>query len=336
MSTNCVEKGESEFDKEDMARCTDIYIFLVPSMLNVLEKALICYEILDKDRKDVQQGGITYTHLQIVNNVIATLLQLIHSASKYNPRPPANLHIVEPVRNGINPRLREVHQFFSKVIYRHEADLAHQARREEGARQAALRLEQEERRNHQEAYTTHWQDKWQKLHMERRLAEGGIPSTKKLIHLALPQYDIDHNGQRFERAEVFQPRVGPPPGLVEAASKVEWRQLELSALADGLRQYDGPLVLEKVIRKHCGRGGELNRFNVTQIATVAAILREVLMKEAEDGGVQVQTWVDKIPVWTKIQQAIGKENEDDMERIEDEEQEVDGDVEMVMDGLFVE
>lgn len=320
-------------DETNVTRCYDIYVHLVPRLLEVLETALACYETMDKEREDVQGGQITITHLEIVNGIIKTIVDLIKGAQNYK-RPKTTSRIFLPIRENIKPPLERVHSAFSTCILEHHLGVRDMRRRQSDARHATLKLEQEQRLSRQEERITRCRDKWHRLHAERRIAEGGIPTTKKLIHLELPRYDIDHNGNKFERAQIFHPRTGPPPGLVDLASKEVWKQLELSALADGLREYAGPLVLERVIRKYCGRSGELNRFNVTQIATVAAMMREVLVQQATDASEEVPTWVKGIPVWTKMMHPLGKENEE--EEVELGAEEGGDDVEVVEEGLFVQ
>lgn len=298
----CEGSEEVPFDRANSKRCCNIYAHLVPSLVKLLRSSLLCYEKLDQD--DGTDGQITTPHLQIVNGIIKLILVLIQGVRQYN-NPPTEHHLVEPVRNRINPPLRQVHAHFHTRIQIQYMQLTIQAEREDQARQTALRLEQEERRSRQQARIAIWQTKWLRLHEERFWADGGILSEAKRKHLALPKYDIDQNGMRFERAEVFHPRVGPPPGLVDLATRQQWTMVQLSALADGLKLYTGPHVFERIFRKYCRRGAELDRYNVTEIVTTAANLRDVLTERGE-----VEEWVTAIPMWTKTHEALGKENEE--------------------------
>lgn len=313
-----LRKGDLDnpFDEQNAVRCCDIYVFLVPNLLKLLRSSLICFETLDEVAGT--EGQLTIAHLGVVNRIIRMLLDLIAGSAKYD-RPVSDLHIVEPVRNRINPVLRAVHQRYATIIHRHEYVQAQQKEREEQARQNALRLEQEERYSRQQARIAVWQNKWVQLHEERFWAEGGIMNEAKRKHLELPKYDIDQNGMRFERTELFLPRVGPPPGLVDRASKLPWTMVELSALGDGLKQYSGPHVFERIFRKYCRRGAELNKYSVTQIVTMAVMVKEAWIKWAGENGVAMEKWAEDVPVWTKAHEAIGKENEE-IEQVEVETQ----------------
>ena len=155
------------------------------------------------------------------------------------------------------------------------------------------------------------EEKWKRLHEERQWIEGGLIPTAKAKHLAFPDHyiEIDEDGLPFEREQLFVRRVGPPPGLVDEALARQWSMVELSSLCDGLKQYSGPFVFEKVFRRYCGKGRELNKYNVTEIVTVAAALREQLTLDQESKYGEVEEWIAAIPVWTRAH-ALGKENED--------------------------
>ena len=135
---------------------------------------------------------------------------------------------------------------------------------------------------------------------------------KKRQHLQIPDnlIDIDQNGYPFERTEVFQPRVGPPPGLMDEAAAQEWSLFELEALCDGLKRYAGARVFERIFRMYCRPMQVLNKYSVTEIVTIAADVREKLIQSQTEIDGQVEGWVKSIPVWTKGHHALGKENEE--------------------------
>ncbi|KAK3699046.1 hypothetical protein LTR37_016650 [Vermiconidia calcicola] len=302
--------NEFPTDFTDNTKSTCIYFHLIPKLVKLVEHAIACYEVTDKD--EVTRGQITITHLTTVTIMIEMILDLAYTSQTKYARPPTTEHVVQPVRSTV-PLLREVKKAFNKRIANHERALLSTQQQEAEARDAALRLEQEERRSRQQAHINSLQNKWQKLHEERVWAEGGIMKLSKRQHLALPDHyfvETDQNGLPFERTELFHPRVGPPPGLVDRAAALQWSMVELGTLCDGLKRYAGANVFERTFRKYCGQRGELNRFSVAEIVVTAAGLREQLMElQGRDGG-EVEEWVLGIPVWTKGHVGMGKENDD--------------------------
>ncbi|KAK3050562.1 hypothetical protein LTR09_008202 [Extremus antarcticus] len=304
----CGKSDVFEYDERNVVRCTSIYFHLVPKLLVLLQSAIACYEEQDKDTAGPNKLAID--HLLVLNEIIDLLLDLIEGAADYFPRPDTADHVVQPVRE-IAPRLRDIHRVFKNKIAQHEYDQAVTLRAEAAAHQAALDLEEEEQHRAQQAEHNRIQSKWEDLHKVRYRAETGIPLLHKLIHLELPAFDIDANGRPFQRMELFHPRVGPPPGLVERASNLEWSNVELWALRDGLREYAGEYVFEKVFLRYCCARKELNRFNVTEVVVKAALLREWLIRYDTDHGVEVAEWIKGILVWINGQHALGKENEEE-------------------------
>ena len=295
---------------KDKTKCTNIYFHLIPRLVGLLRHAILCYETLDKD--EASDGQITMGHLRIVNNMIILVLGLETSAvDKYTGRPNSKIRVVKPVHNDVAAPLRSIRDALSRHIYKHELATMEKQWREQEARDRAHRLEQEERQSRQQVRMRQLRDKWNQLHDERMLAEGGIMSQKKRVYLQLPdQIDVDENGTLFERAEVFHSRVGPPPGLVDIAATQQWSMVELRALCAGLQRYTGPNVFERIFRKYCQQGQELNKYNVTEIVTTAAGLRKNLIENQRGQYGDVEGWITAIPVWTNAHQALGKENED--------------------------
>ena len=149
------------------------------------------------------------------------------------------------------------------------------------------------------------ENKWKYLHAERLRVEGFISSDIKREHLQLPNIgrELDFNGDEFERVEVFHPRFGPPPSFVaEARERVrrEWTDDESDALWRALARFSGPMVLVKTIRKHCGQGGKLHKYSVTEIVTAAAIMRQQLLEAYQPGS--APDWVGAIPNWLELSQ----------------------------------
>lgn len=300
-------------DFKDQTKCTNIYFHLIPRLVKLVVHMATCYEAMDKD--EVPGGQITIDHLRVLNEAIILILDLETSAAKrYTARPDTSHHVVLPVHNDIAVPLRGVRDKFKRVIQAHENAILEAARREDEARDCALRLEQEERRSRQLAHLRLVREKWERLHGVRLDVEmyKNIIHHPKHEHLKTPNpdRDVDANGTPYERVEVFHSRVGPPPGLVDRAAATEWTMKELTALCEGLREYAGPKVYEKIFLRYCPKGQVLNEYNVTEIVTTAAGLKIMLAEtEKEDDGC-VKAWVSSIPVWTKGPLALGKENDE--------------------------
>lgn len=298
-------------DFTNRKQATEIYFHLIPTLVKLLQHAIDCYLAMDND--NMAPGQITIGRLRIVMNMIEMILELADAAKRKYIRPLPVYCVIEPVHNGLAVPLRNVLEAFKRDIERHGLAVRRQKRSEEEARQRALQLEQKERQDSQRARIRQLQDKWVRLHNERWAAEPHFKSVQKINHLEIPSNlhrEYDHNGEVFSRQQVFVPRVGPPPGFIDAAAEVEWTQTELLALCDGLQEYAGERVLERTIRRYCGRGEALNRFSVTELVTTAAAMRESLIAAQQAEDEEVEKWVLDIPVWTKGPAALGKENED--------------------------
>lgn len=296
-------------DFKDQIKSTDIYFHLIPRLVKLVRSMIICYEAHDVGESLAKQ--ISVPHLRLVAKLIQLILDLERTLEKQYKSPESNLHVVKPVHNGIAVPLRDVNKVFDRHI--HNFDLVELARKErqQAAKDEEIRLEQAARQRVQQARINRLRAKWEKLHNERLWAEGGLIRAQKREHLQIPQncIETDQNGRLFERTEVFHPRIGPPPGLVDRASKVQWTLVELASLCDGLKEYRGPNVYERIFRRYCGRGRELNRFNVTMIVTTAAGMKESLTNNQMNTYGDVEQWILDVPVWTKGHQALGKENE---------------------------
>lgn len=296
---------DSRPDFKNEKRSENIYFHLFPNLVNLLRQMISHYEKTD-DRES--NSPLTTGHLRTVKDLIRLIVDLGDGAKKY-VRPPTELAIVRPVDNGIVAPLKKVHGALNRVILQAQDAKAYKASQQRAAEERALASQREEQAEQQRAYVKRVRDKWHQLHMERVWAEDGVPTAQKRRHLRTPnpQPEVDNNGDPFERVEVFTPRVGPPPAMVEAARQLVFTMSELDALSEGLRTYQGPYVFEKVFRKYCGRYGLLKRYNVTEIVTVAADLKEYLTGSQQRESGAVEDWVRRIPVWTKGH-PLGKEN----------------------------
>lgn len=297
---------------EDKTRATEIYYHLVRKLIDLVKASILCYEALDTGAEG--QGEISMDHLETVVELMKLVSDLIVSAQKY-ARPPSHRHVVQPVRE-LFPLLRNIRHALMREMQHHELSQQTQRRQEQQHRDRVTREQDSARRKQQETLVNQFREKWQKLHTERMLVEGGLMRASKRAHLAIPdEYhtEYDHNGIPFEREQIFHPRIGPPPDLVEAALSQVWSMVELSALRDGLRAYTGEHVFERTFRKYCGPGRELNKYSVTEIVTTAVQIKEFETASRRKNGAEVEQWILDIPVWTKVQHGEGQENEDAVE-----------------------
>ncbi|TKA79588.1 hypothetical protein B0A55_03372 [Friedmanniomyces simplex] len=299
-----------EFD--NTVRIKNIYFHLFPCLVRMIQDMLLHYE---KSDVGLEPGSpLTTEHLGLVRAMISVVLDLFQGAKQYD-QPPSHFALVGPVRNGIVAPLKLIYKNFTRAHCELRRAAEHKRERQLDAERNALAAQREEQEARRAEQSKRIKKKWQQLHFERVCAEGGIMSRQKRDHLCcvpLPEAEYDENGQAFERVEVFHPRIGPSPAAVERARALVWPMECSMALADGLKQYAGPDVFEKVFRRYCGRGRVLHAFNVTEIVTCAADMKEWLLQQ--EGG--VEEWMQKIPVWTKGH-PLGKENEGSHEQ-EDE------------------
>ena len=312
----CFNNRDYPTNRNDKTKATDIYYHAVRELIDLIRTSILCYEALDADG----EGGAQMTtgHLKIIIQLMKLLLDLMNSARKY-ARPPTHLHVVQPVREMI-PLLQNIYDALNARMQHYELSQRTQRRQEQERRDRAAQAEEDARRRQQEALAKRFREKWQKLHTERMLIEGGLMRASKRAHLAIPdEYhtEYDHNGIPFEREELFHPRLGPPPDLVEAAMKQPWSLVELSALADGLKVYTGEHVFERTFRRYCGPGRELNKYNVTEVVAMAVQVKERLIEDQRRKYGDVEKWVLDIPVWTRGPHREGQENVDEVEVIDE-------------------
>lgn len=294
----------------DKTKATDIYFHLIRRLVDLSEAAILCYETIDAGK--TLEGQMTMGHLNTVALLFQVILELSKAAEKY-ARPPTKLHVVQPVRE-MRPIITRIRQAFAEQVYNRDRDEHAARRREQDRLDRMLRNEEDQRRKEREAGARVLRQKWQKLHTERQLAEGGLMPATKRTHLQLPEHyhiEYDQNGIPFEREEIFHPRVGPLPAFIEAASTLQWSLVQLSTLYDGLKEYTGPNVFERIFRRYCVPRGELNKYNVTEIVVEAALLKEKLIDDQEKAYGDVEQWILDIPVWTRPRHIDGQENEDE-------------------------
>ncbi|KAK1084028.1 hypothetical protein LTR33_002900 [Friedmanniomyces endolithicus] len=294
--------NDPQFD--NVVRIKNIYFHLFPQLVRMIYRMLLTYEESDAGKEP--GSPLTIEHLRLVRTMIKVVLDLAVGAKKY-VRPPSRLCLVQPVNNDVVAPLKVVYKAFTRAQSQLERAAEHKRQRQLEAERDALAAEREEEEERHAQHFRKVKQKWQQLHFERMCAEGGIMSLQKRNHLRCvptPEAEYDDNGDVFERLEIFRPRIGPSPAAVERARAFAWPEECLGALADGLKQYAGPDVFEKVFRRYCGRDGLLHHFNVTEIVVCAADMRPWLQQQ----GLGMEDWVKTIPVWTK-EHPLGKENE---------------------------
>lgn len=290
----CEENADRERNR---LQSQSIYFCLFPALVRVLWSLIRCYKALDL-QKDTDGMSVTITHVKDIKRFTGTILKLGDSAKRY-VRP--QIVVVRDVTRGILVPLRKVHNALQREVFEYDEE---RQREQREARHAQAREAAELETAHAKAEKARWQtiqEKWSRLHVERKLADECIIPLAKRRHLCQPsaEPEQDQNGERFTRVEVFRPRVGPQPGLVNRIKSQVWPRQSQTALVEGLMTWAGDaLVFERIFRAYCGRNGPLNPYNVTEIVVQAALLKHVLEPDC-DPHAEDTAWVAQIPDWTK-------------------------------------
>ncbi|KAF2765889.1 hypothetical protein EJ03DRAFT_330564 [Teratosphaeria nubilosa] len=294
------EDEENKIDLGNLVRIKAIYAKLVPRLLALLKTLVVVFE--DRDG-----NALSKEHMKIVINFMKVIMDLEEGAKEF-VRPPSELALIQP-NYSILSALKKAYEGLRREVTQKELqkEREEQERRyqEERARDEAEQAEEE----HIRAEVNKVRRAWNKLHTERLWAEAGIMSKQKQRHLRVPELEeeIDQDGQPFIREQVFHPRIGPPPALVQRAKDLEWSTLQLEALDYGLRKFAGPHVFIKLMREYCGKGRPLNDFSVTEIVTTAAMYKDYMAELQMRELGRVEEWVATIPNWVRGQ-GSGQEN----------------------------
>lgn len=322
-------------DLKDEEKCAEIYFYVFPSLLKVLEAMISCYETLDAGPDS--RSPLSVGRLNTVTSFIELIIDLGAGMKDYD-RPSSELAVVKPVDDGVVAPLKKVRNAFERALARMYSEDESRRHSQRAARQREVREQREEVQRRQAEQVGIQQKIWIDLHLARVRAEtGGLPRfipDKKRRHLgapaAMPEFDV--NGAQFERISVFTPRVGPSPAAVEEARREfasgQWSEEEIRALHDGLKNHArDDRMYENIFNDHCwcsgSKRGMLNKYNVTQIVTIAADLMEYVKSQQMENRGELEDWMKSVRVWT-TGQALGMEN------LEPESHDVDTD-----DGLAV-
>lgn len=285
---------------------SDLFLHLVPNLVRLLRQIVLFYSTHGDNSNPELRTGIK--QLRVISTVTFAVLQAARFA-KHIKTSQSGLPrgIITSTHSEIAAPLRAAHLAF----------LAHLLKHEDQLRQQAQNTVDEERFRYWSAVKPPLHQ-WRVLHEERRHAEGIYLAAHKQNHLAFvdPHIpELDSNGVCFERVRLFgstRVHVGPSLMQLQKARDVQWSPDQVAALKAGLETFAGSNVFRNIFMTYCGRKGLLNRFNVTEIVTRAADLKEALSREARDSETSVPVWVQQIPVWTKPV-AIGKENDNYVE-----------------------
>jgi hypothetical protein len=291
----------------------NILLHLIPQIVRLLLSVIHRYTVLDSSSQ-AKHVPIGMNQLDFMSSLCADIVALGKDLDeKEKPRRFTNAykaHINRTHRNIILPirSLMEDILAFTKDARRaeeHERDLR-RVREEEAHRRQSEALQEEFRRARKRKVT-----EWQRLHEQRRYAERGFLSLAKQILLAykeLTDQELDADGLPFERVDVFAPlrvRVGPSPEQMQSARAKSWSARQEQDLMAGLEEYAGDDVLVHVFTRYCKNS--LAAYNVTDIVTRAADLKERRLLECHESQQAAPAWLQQIPVWTRPH-AIGKEN----------------------------
>nr|POF04544.1 hypothetical protein CFP56_56025 [Quercus suber] len=309
----------NEPELDNVRRGKAIYAHLFPKLIEVLERMVGCFETMDV--RGHARGRMSYSHLERIIALVDVILGLYGDqnggAKQYHVRPKSAIPLIKPAES-MCVSLKGVRKAFAAALNQHRQE---KSRQEQKLRQsqanAAAREREEAERLASEAYLLR-REKWAQLHSVRnRVEDRYLPDAASYIrHIAFPEieFEEDSDGYPMDRLEIFVPRVGPPLAMVEEARNRVWTEEESNALQTVLEVDHGPMVFEKLIKKYCGVSNKkrqiLNKYNVTEIVTRAADMKqEYIRLQSQNGGI-VEDWVKEIPEWVKPAPLPGQENDD--------------------------
>ena len=327
VETLCGEDAE----RDNHLQSCSIYYCLIPALVRVLWSLIRCYKALDSS-EDTDGISVTIPHMIIIQRLVSTINRLGEKAKLY-VRPDTELAVVQPVTNGVLEPLKRVTIRLQRAVVEYENRQQEKVRAQhERARKAAELAELQERaeeaarlaEEHEQvreaaelaeakaqAEKARWQNlekKWDDLHAKRRRCDcSGVMTSAKRTHLKTtdflqqprPRPEIDQDGNTFTRLEVFRPRMGLPPAIVDRVRSQTWPKRSQQALVAGLMKWAGdPLVFERIFSAYCWRHEPLHDYNVSEIVIKAAQLKQVLEEDCDTDS-EDWWWVSRIPDWTK-------------------------------------
>ena len=221
--------------------------------------------------------------------------------------------LIKNVESGLIAPLRDVEKRF-RIHFRHlqRAGQSRQAlveiRREREEEEQELIKREEALRSGRER-----RKRWQDLHIVRMQCEPD-PARRRTLRFVEPVQggETDANGRPFERVPFFGERSAPPPQWSAASSGREWTKEQETVLLDALQSSAGkpdlsitlacsPLTmrctdLERIFRRHCGPGGALRDFSVSDFVAKMAWVRSGWTQLSHLHGWDIPEWVKKMPV----------------------------------------
>ncbi|OJD36667.1 guanine nucleotide-binding 3-like [Diplodia corticola] len=259
----------------------DLYAFIFPCLLETLCSIVNFY--VNFLTKDGPPDKIPTSQLTEVAGVMAAIINLDtrakKSARESNVQVPTHLSIVRPTRHNFIAPLKTLHHRLVQLVARqNEQEERNKALRAEQRRleRANLRRQQEAEEKAQERA---FLEDWGGLHIARKEVEPDVRRWHHLDFVPLPSAhepevirDLDVNGQPFDRVVMFHHARNPLRRQNLDDEGVEWTDWECLALMEALAKYTAMefpnpryTVYLKIIKKHCGPGGALRRFNVSEI-----------------------------------------------------------------------
>jgi hypothetical protein len=301
-----------------LAYLRNILLFLIPQYVRLLLSVIERYTLLDSSSQ-ATSVNVNLDRVLFLRSLCADIVALgedLDEKKKHRRFSNAYKDHIEPTRRNIIVPIRSLIETFLLAIKDTRG-------REEQERRTRLIREEEARRRQSEALQEEYHrarkrkvTEWRRLHEQRRYAERGFLSFAKQLLLAYVEpvdQELDSDGLPFERVDVFAPlrvRVGPSPEQMQSARAKSWSFQQEQDLMAGLKEYAGDDVLFRIFTRYCGNS--LTAFNVSDIVTRAADLKERCLLEHQESQQTAPAWVQQIPVWTRPH-AIGKENEEHTE-----------------------
>lgn len=215
-----------------------------------------------------------------------------------------DMHLIIPLRRLSEAYIAALHDLEDEARKKRAYEELIQKRRD--------REQNEEEKRKMEALRIDRLNDWIELHVWRLRVE---PDARRRQTLSMRQEyfnekvakwtdegtewreELDANGVRFSRVDLFKKRVVPPASAPSGDGDKEWTDEQMEALVYGLQQFAGPYVFKRIFECYCGVGQPLRRFGVPEITAKALDVKLRLLRTYEERDWnEVPKWIQKIPI----------------------------------------
>ncbi|KAF2837659.1 hypothetical protein M501DRAFT_995642 [Patellaria atrata CBS 101060] len=282
----------------------DVYTTIVPCLTRVLCHSTNYHNtIIHRGQRDTDLFVSSLRRITRIMKIILDIKQKLHSVT-YRPR---DMGVIKPVK-GIFVKLEPIYKGFQRELDIYDSQQEAARRKEKGLRVQQLEEAIRVQREQEQAVKDARRRRWIALHTARLLAE---PDARRYGHLAAPEwpiepanhYDIDANGEPFDRIEVFPTKSDKrsSPNWWRMMDDQGWSEEEKEALIFGLARYSSKnrsevAVFAKIFKDSCGRGKSLRGRTATEITYMAWLLKNLFISDDTERGLEIEQWVRDIPV----------------------------------------